>query len=165
MDKIQEENIDALYRQMHDFLYAYAMSVLCDPELALEAVQETFVIACRKPAELLSSKNPQGYIVNTLRNVMRNELRTRARLSRLILRNAEMSTFASDADPSAHGTDPLLGYEGSIPPDELELIRMAVLDGMSMAEIAKKLGISVSAVKKRLQRAREKLREIEKNQE
>ena len=67
----QEEIIAQLYREMYRKLVVYAENALND-SLAEEAVQDTFRIACSKYDELMNSSNPQGWLMNTLKNVIRN---------------------------------------------------------------------------------------------
>lgn len=59
-------------------MVAYASSVLRDRNLAEEAVQDTFCIFCAKANDTLQHENPQGWLMRTLQNVMRNMQRRRA---------------------------------------------------------------------------------------
>ena len=59
-------------------MVAYASSVLRDRNLAEVAVQDTFCIFCAKATDTLQHENPQGWLVRTLQNVMRNMQRHRA---------------------------------------------------------------------------------------
>ena len=74
MDKQHSNYIEALYLEMFELLFSYARSSLENDSLAEEAVQETFRIACLKPSELCASPNPKGWLVNTLKNVIRNTI-------------------------------------------------------------------------------------------
>ena len=78
LNQEEEEYIERLYREMYTRLCIYAMSALGSKALAEEVVQDTFRIACIKPDGLMSSKNPRGWLVNTLKNVIRNRRRTEA---------------------------------------------------------------------------------------
>ena len=46
-----------------------------DPDRAAEAVQEAFLVAWEKPKDFLGSVSPVGWLVNALKNVLRNMLR------------------------------------------------------------------------------------------
>ena len=74
LNQEEEEYIERLYREMYTRLCIYAMSALGSKALAEEVVQDTFRIACIKPDGLMSSKNPRGWLVNTLKNVIRLDL-------------------------------------------------------------------------------------------
>ena len=91
LNQEEEEYIERLYREMYTRLCIYAMSALGSKALAEEVVQDTFRIACIKPDGLMSSKNPRGWLINTLKNVIRNRRRTEARLSNALL--AAMSAY------------------------------------------------------------------------
>lgn len=85
MDQIQDKVIEQLYREMYSQLVIYAYSILQNNALAEEAVQETFRIACGKTSNLMESYNQKGWIVNTLKNVINNMLRSRASLNTLVV--------------------------------------------------------------------------------
>ena len=67
--------IERLYLDLYPLLFEYARSSLSSDSLAEEAVQETFRIACQKPESLIHSPNPEGGLVNTLKNVLKNSIR------------------------------------------------------------------------------------------
>lgn len=148
--------IENLYREMFTQLNIYAQNVLRDRSLGEEAVQDTFRIACIKIDELMSSSNPKGWLMNTLKNVISNMKRSRARLLRMLFIAAEMNeaSFGSVNDD----IDPEILYGGVISNEDFALLKKIVLERYSMLEAAEELGISVEACKKRLQRAKEKFK-------
>lgn len=66
--------MEEIYPQMYDSLFILARCSLNSDAFAEEAVQETFVIACHKSEALFSSGSPEGWLVNTLKNVICNML-------------------------------------------------------------------------------------------
>ena len=80
-----EDQIAQLYTLMYERMLSYAKVVLLDHGLAEEAVQNTFCIACMKPNEVSASNNPNGWLMVTLQNVIRNMKRERASMGRLIM--------------------------------------------------------------------------------
>ena len=84
-----EGPITTLYQEMYGRMIAYASSVLGDRSLAEEAVQDTFCIFCVKAETTLRYENPQGWLMRTLQNVMRNMQRHRAAASRLIMQSLQ----------------------------------------------------------------------------
>lgn len=155
MTQEQTEAIESLYLQMHDMLLAYARSIIKEDALAEEAVQETFQIACQKPQQLLESENPKGWLVNTLKYTLQNMKRARESaqrlLSRYLLEHASTATFSEDKLQLE------LLYENVADSEEFQLLKAMYIDGHSHLEIAQSKGISLSACKKRMQRAKEKL--------
>jgi DNA-directed RNA polymerase specialized sigma24 family protein len=79
----QNERIEQLFREMFKTLYIYAKNALGEHSLAEDATQETFCTACAKSDECLQSGNPEGWLMKTLKNVVRNTKRQRAKLNML----------------------------------------------------------------------------------
>lgn len=155
MTSDQHKRIEAFYLQMYDQLFLYAQNALKNESLAEEAIQETFRIVCTKPEDLLSSPNPKGWIINTLKYTMQNMRRNRDRTNALL--NQYLATYTSDA--FSEDRIPLeVTYENVAHSEEFRLIKEMVVEGKSHLEMAQSRGISVDACKKRVQRAKEFLR-------
>ena len=156
MSREQGQYIERLYKDMYDSLYSYAYGTLKNTHLSEEAVQETFQIACGKPTDLMSSKNPKGWLMNALKNVLRNTLRKRATLEKYIA-EAESANIDLIAGP-APGSNVDLMYSDMVTEAEFQLLKWVAIDQYTMLEAAETLGITVEACKKRVQRAGKKLR-------
>ena len=153
----ESEYIDRLYREMYHSLYAYACGILGNQYLAEESVQETFRIACDKPKELMVCPKPKGWLMETLKNVMRNAERKRAMMEKYI---AALEPAVFDRLVSRDcGDDVDLLYSGLISKKEFYLLKRVDIEGYTMLEMAEELGINVETCKKRAQRAREKMRQ------
>lgn len=155
MDIDQDKKIEELYREMFHPCLVYAKSTLNDINLAEEAVQDTFRIACEKTDDLLSSPNPKGWLIKTLKNVIRNMKKTRVQINKIVV-----STFVFDEIPctDSDNENPDLLYSGTINDEDFALLKKIGIDGSSMLEMAEELGISVEACKKRVQRAKQKFK-------
>lgn len=153
----QSKRIEQLYCEMYDLLMAYGKSSLENESLAEEAIQETFRIACMKPVDLLSSQNPKGWLVNTLKNTIRNMKRIRDGANKLLI------AYTAAQDNNAAFSEDKISLEityGSVAQsEEFKLIKEMAVDGKSHLEMAQARGISVDACKKRVQRAKELLRQ------
>ncbi len=156
LDHAQNAFIEQQYREMYLPLSIYARSALGSRALAEEAVQDTFRIACAKVNDFISSGNPSGWLMVTLKHVIRNMNRTRARLSSLIVESIPLDekTMGATTDEVDRG----LLYAGSISREDYQLLKRVALDRYSMLEAAEELGISVEVCKKRVQRARAQFR-------
>lgn len=160
-DENQDKKLEELYREMFHLCFVYARSALNDENLAEEAVQDTFRIACEKADKLFSSQNPKGWIVETLKNVIRNMKRSRAQISKTIV---SMASAEKDPFATSDEEDPCLLYAGTVKDEDFALLKRLSLDGYSMLEAAEELGITVEACKKRAQRARQRFKKyLEKN--
>ena len=155
MTSDQHKRIEVFYLEMYDKLFLYAQNALKNESLAEEAIQETFRIVCTKPEDLLSSPNPKGWIINTLKYTMQNMRRNRDRTNALL--NQYLATYTSDA--FSEDRIPLeVTYENVAHSEEFRLIKEMAVEGKSHLEMAQSRGISVDACKKRVQRAKEFLR-------
>ena len=155
MTSDQRKRIEEFYLEMYDRLFIYARSALDNESLAEEAIQETFRIVCMKPEDLLSSPNPKGWIVNTLKYTIQNMKRSRDKANVLLTQYlvANSSVAFSEDRISLEVT-----YENVARSEEFSLIKEMAVDGRSHLEMAQSRGISVAACKKRVQRAKEFLR-------
>ena len=72
MDLIYEQMIEEYYAEFFPMLYAQAKTLLKDSSRAEEAVQDVFRLACKKPQQLYESENPVGWLVVTLKYVIKN---------------------------------------------------------------------------------------------
>ena len=150
------QRIEELYMQMYDKLFVYARSSLSNDSLAEEAVQETFRIACTRAEVLCTSPNPDGWLVNTLKNVLSNMAHNRATASRIMMQY--ISTQIKELTVAEDRLRFELLYENVSDLEEFKLLKEMVIEGKSHLEMAESRGISIAACKKRVQRAKEVLR-------
>ena len=145
---------------MYYKLTAYAQSALNNRLQAEEAVQDTFRIACAKPDALLSSKNPRDWLFETLKNVIKNILRSRARLNNLLI-SIDIDIYVEDTNSTyAHEKNIDLMYLNIAEKEDYKLLKKIAFEKCTMLEAAQELGIFVEACKKRVQRARKKIAKI-----
>lgn len=148
----QDEQLTSLYLEMYEKLVNLAHVRLRSVSLAEEAAQETFCIACRRADAVLGSENPQGWLVVTLRYVVRNMERLRAACERRVT-----------ADDALVGQLPVyddytdVEFSDLLPESEYRLFRRVAVERCTMKEAARELGISEEACKKRMQRIRARL--------
>lgn len=150
--------IDRLYRDMYLSLYTYAHGILNNQYLAEESVQEAFQIACDKPEDLTTSPNPKGWLMNTLKNVMRNAQRKRALMEKYIDSMESVDLDRLENYDYDCGDDVDLMYSDLVSQADFYLLKRIDIERYTMLEMAEDLGITVEACKKRVQRAREKMR-------
>lgn len=154
MEAHYKPDIEHLYLQLYPLMMQYARSFLFSEALAEEAVQDAFQIACQKPDELMGSQNPEGWLFNTLKNVVRNTIRRRARDRELLFEYLNSGKSVDRIDEIRLE----LIYADVVHLEEFQLVKEMVLEGKSYLEIAAEHRISVAACRKRMQRAREFLK-------
>lgn len=148
--------IEELYHKMFKQLYIYARRQLDSPSTSEEAVQETFMIACAKVDTLMNSPNPEGWLVNTLKNVIRNIKQNKSYISKHLMSQDIIDTLMKQGredDPN-----PEFLYDGLVSKEDLSILKQVAIDNRSMLEVSEELGITLEACKKRVQRAKAKFR-------
>ena len=147
-----DARVETLYRRMFHTLYAYALRGMSDPSLAEEAVQDTFRVACEREDKLFASDNPEGWLMNVLKNVIRSTRRERARLAETVLEVLDENGGAADVELDL---DSLYGDLSDS--EDFRLLKRIALDRCTILEAAEELGIPLETCKKRVQRARKRL--------
>jgi len=144
-------------------VFAVAWCRLGDRDLAEEAAQEAFINAYRRLPLLSHAEKFGSWITTIARNAAINlGLRHRSELQKRKRWALEQTNVAGDAGQSAE--DPLLtaetvrGSVAKLPPIHRECLILYYLQGHSVAESATLLGLSETAFKVRLHRARGALR-------
>ena len=161
MNARYRKEIERLYLQMFPMLFEYARSSLSNDALAEEAVQDTFIIACQKPEALCGSPNPEGWLVNTMKNVLSNTIRSQKIAARILL--DYLAAKVNDIAVSSDRVDLEILYDDVADLEEYRLLKEHALDGKSYLEMAEERGITVSACRKRVERAKKVLQKKIKN--
>jgi RNA polymerase sigma-70 factor (ECF subfamily) len=156
----------AAYRHLverhEDPLFRRAVSIVRDPELAADMVQETFVRAYERLADCSDPDRFGGWVYRTLRNRCYDELRAARRRAQPL---TAASAVAGDEDPS----EDLERVElrrmieaalGTLSPVLREAFVLKHVDGLSYDEMQETTGVARSALKMRVKRAREELEGI-----
>ena len=161
------ESFGVLYTRYHSPMVALAYSMLADRDLAEDAAQEVFAIACRDIGSLKSKERFAAWLAGICRNISRQMLRTKRRLTAENAEAAESSKFnrfsaisaisAVNPDDVQNHREVIRRAVWSLRRPERELIVMRYLDGFSQARISEVLGISPQAVNGRLVRAKRKI--------
>lgn len=156
MEEAQSRLIEALYLELYERLYVYAHRCLGVPALAEEAVQDAFRIACQFPERLQDSPEPRGWIVMTLKNVIRTLWRRQRSQERAMEAHRTLHAAVAAEAPSQE----LMLLHGDTALDEdLVLLWGRVVEGRSHQELARERGITVECCRKRLQRAKARLQD------
>lgn len=162
MNRTEQEFLEQLFHEMQKKLLRYAKLQMNGIPLAEDAVQEVFVVASLRVDALMASENPQGWLVNTLKNILHAVKRSVAKQGQLymVLLNDAMiqKTAKYDLSKTAGMNWVDLFYSELIPDADFQLIKMIDLEGYSIREASQILSISDEACKKRVQRARSKFK-------
>ena len=151
----QDRFFTAIYKERRKQLLMYAESALGDHAMAEDAVQQAFEIGWRKIEDFQNCPQPEGWIFRSLKFVV-NNMKSRIRTERRVIAITDEyrpDLVAAPADPL-----PLRVHFGDLVDlPQFRIVYEMEIQDRTLAEIAKDLGISESACKKRAERARKYL--------
>lgn len=148
---MDNQYLEALFLEHYGAMEAYAYRFFHSRDMAQDVVQETFLIAQAKLDVLRSSPEPRGWLFNTLKNVMGNVYKQQKRLQETV--PIQEHDLTEELIPSLTAA-----YDNLISPEELQLLIWIYCEGWPYQDIADRLGIGLAACKKRIQRARGRLK-------
>lgn len=154
----EETTLAELFAEMADDVRSVARATAPDAASAEDVVQETFL----RLAERLDAIREPGAIKGWLRTVARNAaLDARRRSGRWSSPSKEemAAPEVDDQRVEALVASWLPGFVETLPEPYREAVRLADLEEVPQAEIARRLGAPPSTIKSRVQRGRRLLRE------
>jgi RNA polymerase sigma-70 factor, ECF subfamily len=141
-------------------LYRIVLASHRDPDLAEDIVQETFIRAVRAAATLREETSLFAWLAQIAHRVAIDFYRKNKRLVREVVDTADARP-RPDADLEASEAAGRVRLAlARLKPDVREVVVLRYYGGFSVAELARVLGKSEVAVRKELQRARERLRKL-----
>ncbi len=146
------ESFGTLYERYHSPMVALAYSVLSDKDLAEDAAQEVFAIACQKLGTLRHSDKFAAWLASICRNVARSILRSKGKSAAV-----NFQERVENQNDEENRRDAIREAVWKLSPADRELIVMRYYDGFSQAQISNVLDISPQAVNGRLFRAKRKI--------
>src|ERR1700683_230632 len=156
--------LETMADQFRKEIFAYIRSRVGDAATADDLTQETFLKVERALTRGTEPEHFRGWIFQIARNSVLDWMKERRRLVAL----AEERGVGEPVDRQAVDSvdnefrQGLFAYASNViermPSEDREALTLTELDGLSREELAKHLGISVSAAKSRVVRARAKLR-------
>lgn len=154
-------DIEGLYKQYGGMVYRRCLQLLKNEELAREALHDVFVQLLRHERQL-HAEAPSSLLFRIATHVCLNRLRTVQRRPEhpdeaLLLRLASAEEL-EERSIARRSLDWLFDQE---PVSTRTLAVLHLLDGMTLEEVAEICQLSVSGVRKRLRRLRERLIELE----
>ncbi len=134
-------------------LYRLCTVMLQNREDAQDAVQECFLRYITKAPDFKNQEHEKAWLIRVASNICKDMLRYRKHSSLISL--DEIRNISSSEDNAQ-----ILGLLLLLEEKYRAVIHLHYVEGYGTDEISSALGISPAAVRKRLQRGREKLREI-----
>lgn len=150
------------FRKYYDRLYMplcmYCLRILGDTDESDDAVQEAFVAAWRLVADADKPDNFRAYMYRAVRNQAIMKLRARERHDALA--DIEEPAEPDDSDMDTSERDAAVWKAVDALPDRCrEIFLLSKRDGLTYAEIADELSLSVKTVEHQVSKALSRLRD------
>jgi len=148
MNDEKERFLSNLYVIMYDTLLRFANAKLGNIQRAEEIVQDAFIIAQQRVDTVMDSANANGWMVNTVKYLLKHEYRARQKAHALYYE------LKRDADVQKHflSDDYIFELSDMFAKDDWELLFRVCIEGVPIGDITLELGIEYDACKKRLQK-------------
>lgn len=153
---------ETVFRKYYQALVNYAFSMLKDKEESEEIVQHVFVNVWHKRGEITIQTSLQAYLYRAVNNQCLNKIR------HLKVRENHKNEVAYSSETYyEHTAEELISKElknkihaslEKLPERCREVFELSRFEGMSYAEIADTLGVSVKAVEKQMSKALKTMR-------
>jgi len=155
--EVAEAAFSELYARHGGRVYAYCLRFLGNRDEAMDVYQETFIRFFECAEENREMTNVPGFLLKIARNLCLNMRRNKKR-------TVEFQDYQKLVQPTSHEKSELLQLINTalemLPDDYREVFVLREYDGLSYAEIAEVVDSSLSNVKVRIFRAKQKIREI-----
>jgi RNA polymerase sigma-70 factor (ECF subfamily) len=162
MTTVRSEPLDVSWTETLDRVRAFVAARVGDPELAADITHDVVVRSIASGA-LSRADNPAAWLYRSARNAVIDHYRTRRLHEPLDALVAWPDPEAADDRPNdatralARCLQPMLDQ---LPPISREALTRIDVDGQTQRRVAEDLGLSVSGMKSRVQRARHQLRDL-----
>lgn len=154
-------DVDDYYRRFAPMVLRRCRRLLGEEELAVEAMQDTFVLLIRHQ-DRLRDQAPSSLLYGMATNVCLNAIRTsRRKPARPDSDLFERIASLEEPEHRLEARNLLARLFFKHRPSTREMAVLHLLDGMTLTEVAERYGMSVSGVRKRLRPLRAQLARLE----
>lgn len=161
-------DIDNLYNQYADILYAYALSLEFDKDTCMDAIHDVFYKLCENKGQLKHVNNVKFYLIKSLRNRLLDIYRSQKKYTNLPLEHIEANmpfkthlTIEDDYIINEEVKENLRIVQdllNSLTNRQREIIYFRYIEGMSYEEISDIMMLSLPACRKMVYKTISKLK-------
>ena len=156
---------EAVWSAFHDQLFGFVRRRVASDDDAEDIVQDVFARVHSRPTHGVGIKQIGAWLLQITRNLVADHHRARAKAGRI------ESALERQPEPDS-SDDPLLDdasgelsrclrpFVEQLPERYAQALSLVDLGGMSQADAARRLGLSASGMKSRVQRGRAQLRSL-----
>lgn len=149
---------EAIWRALHAQLFGFIRRRVRNDALADDLLQQTFLRIHARIETLRDEAHVNAWVYQIARNVIADYFRARPDSIEL---DSETPSIESETDDLAAQLAPSIrNFVAALPPTYREAFILTELEGVSQVELARRLGISVSGAKSRVQRARAQVKQM-----
>lgn len=143
--------VEEVVREYGDMLFRVCMVLLCNEQDAQDAVQDTFCRYMERAPGFQDGEHEKAWLIRVATNRCLDMYRHRSRHPSV--RWEDVNKYCEFPEQSE-----VLAELMNLPDTLKSVIYLHYMEGYKVEEIARMLGISPNAVKKRMQRGRERLK-------
>jgi RNA polymerase sigma factor (sigma-70 family) len=148
----RDASFERLYRRHRRDVYGAVLRDVRDPDEAEDVTQIAFLNAFRALRRGEEPEKPRAWLVAIARNVVRRRYRALATRPREVLLDPDAAPDLSELDGPSAGE--IAAAIRRLPPNQRAVILLREIQGLSYAEIATELDLSLAAVETLIFRAR-----------
>jgi RNA polymerase sigma-70 factor (ECF subfamily) len=150
---------ERLYADYQTPILNYVYRLVGDADIAEELTQEAFTRAWRARTQLVAIENPRAWLYRIATNAARDHLRRRSLIAWLPLLGSDLRLADEGIEDANLEVERMRRALLRVPPDYRVPLVLYTCQHFTVTEIAESMGLSPEAVKQRLVRARQKLRD------
>ena len=154
-------NINIVIQDFYNAIYLYTLKQVHDTVLAEDIVQEVMLRICQAHNKNTPVDNVKAWLYQTTRFVIADHFREKAKLNIHLSDRITEPTFneVETKDISVF-RDGMIAVINLLPEKYSTPLKWSDIDSLPQKEIAKKLNLSLSATKMRIQRGRDKIHQL-----
>ena len=142
-----------LFERYHEEIYAYLCGMVHEQAWAEDLAQEAFLRVLQARGRLAEVRNHRAWLYRVATNVALNALKRRHRFAWLPWRANDRGASAPDIAEQVGQESALETALASLPPGYRAPLLLYAQYGLTTAEVARALGLSEAAARKRIYRA------------
>jgi RNA polymerase sigma-70 factor (ECF subfamily) len=158
----QRDALDALYTAYKSRIYSFLLRFLADPELADDVTQDAFTKAFHALPKLERGTKVLPWLYRVASNTAIDHVRRRKRFTWIRIgevRDTHHEPHAADETGAVGEREHVQAILRTLPPENAVALLLHSLEGYSYKEIADIQGVSLTAVRSRIARARAAFKE------
>jgi RNA polymerase sigma-70 factor, ECF subfamily len=153
--------IAGLYTQFHNPVLGYIRSKIRPKEDAEDVLQNIFIKVSSNVDKLNSEEKLQSWIFTITRNAIIDYYRVNASRKNMSMNEPEGDILEAETFDSTKGLEQCMDRMINLLPDEYrEIIIDSELKGVKQKELAEKYGVAYPTMRSRVQRGRERLKQL-----